>query len=106
MQFNRYFKDGLNLRHKHGPIWHLPKRVLNPCLNLNPNSSLKFQMSIELHPWLQHLHPFVADQDVLVVSSQLVGHPQESLSVRTWVGIQCYYNERGAYRVLHQHCCK
>ena len=28
----------------------LPKHVLNPCLKLRLNSSLKFQMSIELHP--------------------------------------------------------
>ena len=28
----------------------IPKRIVNPCLNLNPTSSLKFEMSTELHP--------------------------------------------------------
>ena len=42
--------DSHNPRLTHRPIRRLPKRVLNPCLNLRPNSSLKFQMSIELHP--------------------------------------------------------
>ena len=41
---------GLNPSLNHRPIWRLPKRVLNPCLNFHPNSSLKFQKSIELHP--------------------------------------------------------
>ena len=34
----------------HFPTRRLPKRVLIPCLNLRLNSSLRFQMSIELRP--------------------------------------------------------
>ena len=37
VQFNRHFKDGLNPRLNHHPIWRHPERVLNPCLNLRPN---------------------------------------------------------------------
>ena len=43
VQFTRHFKDGLILLLNHRPILHSPKRVLNPCLNLHLNSSLKFQ---------------------------------------------------------------
>ena len=39
--------DGLNLclnpSLNRRPIWRLPKRIHNPCLNLRLNSSLKFQ---------------------------------------------------------------
>ena len=63
VQFNRHLRTALTraltlaLTHYQKTInitlstrKHVPKRVLNPCLNLRPNSSLKFQMSIELHP--------------------------------------------------------
>ena len=40
----------LNPRLNRCPIRRLPKLVLNPCLKLRLDSSLKFQMSIELHP--------------------------------------------------------
>ena len=40
----------LNPRLNHRLIRCLPKRFPNPCLNLLLKSSLKFQMSIELHP--------------------------------------------------------
>ena len=39
------------------PTRRLPKHVLNPCFKLHLNSSLKFQMSIELHPWCCESHP-------------------------------------------------
>ena len=42
MQFNRHFKDSLNFRLNHRFVRRLPKCVLNLCLNLRPNSSLKF----------------------------------------------------------------
>ena len=42
MQFNRHFKDSLNLHLNHRFVQCLPKSVLNLCLNLRPNSSLKF----------------------------------------------------------------
>ena len=46
----------LNPRLNHFPTRNLPKRILNPCLNLHLNSSPKFQMSIELTPWLSQSH--------------------------------------------------
>ena len=36
----------------HFPIQHLPKCVLNSCLNLALTQALNSKMSIELHPWI------------------------------------------------------